>query len=62
MKYYIGTDIFNLPFVMRVDEHGVPTWLGDRDKDAGFLAWVEAGNTPEEWVTPVIEETKTTGK
>ena len=48
-NYYVTKNMFDQTAVVRVDDDGITWWLGDRDQDAGYLAWLAEGNTAEEW-------------
>ena len=47
MKYFIAPEPFKK--VVRVDDDGTVWWLGAGEHDAGYLAWLAEGNTPEPW-------------
>lgn len=53
MKYFInivpdGPNAGNKT-IARIEEDGILWWLGDGEQDAGYLAWLAEGNTPEQW-------------
>jgi hypothetical protein len=48
-KYFIFTGLNGASEIIRQDDDGVVWTLGLGEQDAGYLAWVAEGNTPEEW-------------
>jgi len=50
IRYYTQIrELLGTVAIVRVDDDGTPWWLGDGEQDAGYLAWLAEGNTPEEW-------------
>lgn len=35
--------------IVRVEEDGTQVWLGLREEDPKYVAWLEEGNIPETW-------------
>jgi hypothetical protein len=55
MIYKILEDQIMGRLIVRIDEDGIPTWLGLREEDPGYLEWVKQGNVAETWVANELQ-------
>jgi hypothetical protein len=49
MNYFFDIDQIGQKLIVRVDDDGTVWWLGEKELDSGYLAWVAEGNTATEW-------------
>lgn len=49
MIYKILEDQLMGTLIVKIDDSGVPTWLGLREQDPEYIEWIEEGNVPEVW-------------
>jgi hypothetical protein len=48
MRYVTTKDPIGNTLIVKID-NDVPTFIGEGEQDAAYLAWVAEGNTAEEW-------------
>lgn len=48
-KYFIQNGLTDTTEILRVGDDGIVWLLGEGEQDAGYLAWIAEGNTPEPW-------------
>jgi hypothetical protein len=48
-NYFFRTEYDATKNLLRVGDDGIVWLVGEQEQSAAYLAWVEAGNTAEEW-------------
>ena len=57
--YFWTLDSSKTKLIIFVDNNNISWWLGEKEEDAGYLAWLAEGNTPEEWQPDIVQPTET---
>jgi len=47
--YFWTLDASGTKLIIYLDQNNIEWWLGEKENDLKYLAWLEEGNTPEPW-------------